>query len=158
MRTRLQGVEHTTEHRVGVAGGSEVPVDRVLDRTHFDQLFVMQTFSVFSLLSRLGRKVFEVVVAHRRQVDVRRVVKVEVLLRTVIREMRRVESTSEKERLVVFLFELVDGPVDANRISHLFFFVVGDRSPLEKESGFELLSPVVNARRERLRNGRFAAP
>ena len=118
----------------------------------------MQTLPILPLFANLRWQVFQVVLSNRRQLDVRRIVQIEILLWTIIWIVRRIETTRKEERLVVFSLQLIDRPVHTNRVGDLFLVFVRDGSPFKKESGSELLAFVINTCRKWLRNRSLAAP
>ena len=72
--------------------------------------------------------------------------------------MRGIDSAGEKERFVVLLLELVDGPVHPHRVSHLFLFPFRHSTPLEKEAAGYFSALVINTRRKICWKRRLFAP
>ncbi len=59
------------------------------------------------------RQVVQIICLVRWQLNLRRVIKIKVFLGTVIRKVRSIDAHAQEKRLVVLLFQLFDGPVDA---------------------------------------------
>ncbi len=158
VRTGFQCVEHAAHHRIGVTHAGEVTVDRVIDGTQFDQFFVMLAFPVLLLLANLRWQVFQIVVFVRRQLDFRRVIQIEVLLRTVVRKVRGVDAARQEERLVVCRFSCSTAQLIriVSAISSSFSLGI---APHSRKSPPVIFCPlVVNTCREWIGKGSFLAP
>ena len=90
-------------------------MNRVVNRIQVFQFIVNARPGGLDLLD-LRRQVVEIVSLVGRQRDLIGVVEIEILLRTVIGEVRRINPDTQEERFVVFFLQLLDRPVDPDRI------------------------------------------
>src|SRR5210317_1857029 len=98
--TGLKGIENSAHHCIGVTNARKIAVNRILDRTQSFE-FLVDTGPRQLRLFYLWREVFKVIVPIRWKLNLSSVVEVKVSLRTVVGKMRRIDTNSKKEWLVV---------------------------------------------------------
>ena len=91
------------------------------------------------------RQVDKIIRFIRRRLDLSRIVKIEILFRAIVREMRSIEPNSYKKRLVMFFSQKITGPISADRIGHLLLVFVEDLAPFEEKVVGRLSIMVKNA-------------